>query len=388
MKLTTAVFSILLMLCSLIEDSYAIPAFARKYGYSCNVCHSPAPKLKAYGDEFARNGFKIAGKEPPRFVQATGDNDLLLMRNFPVAMRFELYGRYESSSSTSVDMQSPLLLKFLSGGQIAKDVAYYFYFFFSEKGSVAGIEDAFIMFNDIAGVDFDFYIGQYQLSDPLFKRELRLELEDYRIYSTDVGASNANLTYDRGVMLTYKAPTGTDLALEVLNGNGIGAPIGEAFDVDKYKNYLLRISQEIIPQFRLGVFGYTGKEKPQAAVTTNEFLMLGPDFTVDVDRFQLNVQYVARTDNNPNFAAVAPASKIKTDGGFAELIFSPDYDKSRWYATLLYNKVNSDYPGIDYQSMTGNFTYLLATNFRLTGEYTYATTSKTSTVSVGFFSAF
>ncbi|MCL4540033.1 MAG: hypothetical protein M1378_10650 [Bacteroidetes bacterium] len=370
----------------LADSASAIPAFARKYGYSCNVCHSPAPRLKPFGDEFSRNGFKIPGKEPPRFVQATGDDHLLLMRDFPVAMRFELYGTYTSKSSTSVDMQSPLLLKFLSGGQIANDVAYYFYFFFSERGTVAGIEDAFIMFNDIGNIDFDFYFGQFQLSDPLFKRELRLELQDYRIYSTEIGASAASLTYDRGVMLTYKAPTGTGVALEVLNGNGIGAPIAEAFDIDKYKNYLLRISQDVIPEFRLGIFGYTGKQKPVSIAS--EFLMWGPDLTLDVDRFQLNVQYVARTDGNPDFLPVAPSSKVKTDGGFAELIFSPDYDKSRWYATLLYNKVNSDYPGVDYQSITGNYTYLLATNFRLTGEYTYETITKTSSVAVGFFSAF
>lgn len=381
MKGTALVFFILFALCIFSEDATGITAFARKHGYSCNVCHSPAPRLKPYGDEFAGNG-------PPRFEEATGDNNLLLMREFPVAMRFELYATYTSNSATSVDMQSPLLLKFLSWGEIAKDVAYYFYFFFNEKGSVAGIEDAFIMFNNIANADFDFYIGQYQLSDPLFKRELRLELQDYRIYSTNVGASNANLTYDRGVMLTYAAPTSTDLALEIVNGNGIGAPIAQAFDVDKYKNFLLRVSQDIVPEFRLGVFGYTGQEKPQTTSSTNRFLMLGPDFTVDIDRFQLNVQYVARTDNNPEFAPVPPPSKIKTDGGFAELIFSPDYDKSRWYATVLYNKVTSDYPGIDYQSITGNFTYLLATNLRLTGEYTYATISKASSVAVGFFSAF
>ncbi len=386
MRHLASLFASFVVFSILVEDALAIPAFARKYGFSCNVCHSPAPKLKPYGDEFARNGFTIPGQEPPRFVQSTGDDNLLLMREFPVAMRFELYGMYTSNSSAGVDMQSPLLLKFLSGGQIAHDVAYYFYFFFSEKGTVAGIEDAFIMFNDIANVDLDFYVGQYQLSDPLFKRELRLELQDYRIYATNVGASITNLTYDRGVMLTYKVPTGTDIALEVLNGNGIGAPIGESFDVDKYKNYLLRISQDIVPQFRLGVFGYTGKEKP--SLITNQFLMFGPDFTVNVDRFQLNVQYVARSDDNPDFTVPAPGSKVKTDGGFAELIFSPDYDKSRWYGTLLYNKVKSDYPGVDYQSFTGNFTYLLATNLRLTGEYTYETISKSSSVAVGFFSAF
>ena len=38
------------------DESLAIPAFARKYRFSCNTCHVAPPKLKAYGDEFAGNG--------------------------------------------------------------------------------------------------------------------------------------------------------------------------------------------------------------------------------------------------------------------------------------------------------------------------------------------
>ncbi len=37
----------------------AIPAFARKYNMTCKTCHSPFPKLKAYGEEFAGNGFVL-----------------------------------------------------------------------------------------------------------------------------------------------------------------------------------------------------------------------------------------------------------------------------------------------------------------------------------------
>ncbi|MCK7518582.1 MAG: hypothetical protein MZV64_13105 [Ignavibacteriales bacterium] len=41
--------------------------------------------------------------------------------------------------------------------RITKNIAYYFYFFFSERGEVAGIEDAFVMFNDLFGSDLDLY---------------------------------------------------------------------------------------------------------------------------------------------------------------------------------------------------------------------------------------
>jgi hypothetical protein len=53
----------------------AIPAFARKYQISCQVCHSPAlPRLKPFGDEFAGNGFRLTEYESPRYFIQTGDD--------------------------------------------------------------------------------------------------------------------------------------------------------------------------------------------------------------------------------------------------------------------------------------------------------------------------
>ncbi|MBI5808112.1 MAG: hypothetical protein HZA74_06885 [Ignavibacteriales bacterium] len=69
------------------ENSFAIPAFARKYNMSCQTCHSPFPKLKPYGDEFAGNGFVLADKDAPRYFVETGDDQLSLIRDIPLAMR-------------------------------------------------------------------------------------------------------------------------------------------------------------------------------------------------------------------------------------------------------------------------------------------------------------
>jgi len=54
----------------------AMPAFARKYQMTCKTCHSPFPKLKAYGEEFAGNGFVIKDKDAPRYYVDTGDDFL------------------------------------------------------------------------------------------------------------------------------------------------------------------------------------------------------------------------------------------------------------------------------------------------------------------------
>ena len=145
------------------DDAEAIPAFARKYKMSCTTCHAPVPRLKAYGDEFAGNGFVLKDQEATRYFVDTGDDQLNLIRDFPVAVRLEGFIKHQTVTDKEFDLTTPYNLKFLSGGSLTKNVAYYFYFFFSERGEVAGIEDAYIMFNDLFGQDFDVYLGQFQV---------------------------------------------------------------------------------------------------------------------------------------------------------------------------------------------------------------------------------
>ena len=367
----------------------AIPAFARKYNMSCQTCHSPFPKLKPYGDEFAGNGFVLADKDAPRYFIDTGDESLSLLRDLPLAFRLEGYVTYNNRNSDQSDFTTPYLLKILSGGSIAKDISYYFYFFFSERGEVAGIEDAFIMFNNLFDQDLDLYVGQFQVSDPLFKRELRLTFEDYQIYKAKAGYSNADLTYDRGLMLTYGLETGTDLILEVLNGYGLSpANSFRNFDNDKYKNFLGRISQDITDNIRVGAFGYWGKEKLSDGLPgefTNTINMYGPDVTITYEnQLEFNFQYVFRQDEKP----FRYTNTIDTKGAFGELIFTPKGDESKWYAVALYNWVDSDIRELNYESGTLSLGYLLKRNIRLISEYTYNFDIKYGQVSLGIISAF
>lgn len=156
-----------------------IPAFARRYGVSCNLCHNPIPTLTAFGETFAGNGFRMSPNEPPRDTVATGDPLLQLMRDLPLAIRLDAYATAYANGRAATDLQLPYNLKILSGGPIADGISYYLYFFLFERGEVGGIEDAFVYFNDIGGAPIDVAVGQFQVSDPLFKRELRLEYQDY-----------------------------------------------------------------------------------------------------------------------------------------------------------------------------------------------------------------
>ena len=384
----------LTILTIITSDIFAIPAFARKYNMSCKTCHSPFPALKPYGDEFAGNGFQLKDKDAPRYYVETGDEDLSLIRDFPIAARLEGYVTYNKEKSEQSDFYAPLLFKLMTGGAITKDVAYYVYYIL-ESGEPGKIEDAWFMFNNLFGTELDFTIGQFQVCDPLFKRELRLTRDDYYIYKVRPGASMVDLTYDRGIMFNYGFESGTDLVVEVINGSGIGEEfMSGTFDNDKYKNLFGRISQDAGEHLRIGAMGYWGKEKQESpngpietSQSTNELWMLGGDATVDFDPFELNIQYVERKDDNPSFYYYEKET-IKTRGAFGELIFRPEGDESDWYSVALFNWIESDQTDLNLKQLGIHFGYLLRRNIRLVAEYSQNFTAKYGTIGVGFVTAF
>lgn len=374
------------------SEVLAIPAFARKYNMSCKTCHSPFPYLKAYGNDFAGNGFQLKDKDAPRYYTDTGDEYLSLIRDLPLAIRLEGYVTYNEGNAEQSDFTTPIIFKLLSGGAITKDVAYYVYYII-ESGEPGKIEDAWLMFNNLFSTELDFTIGQFQVSDALFKRELRLTKDDYYIYKVKPGYSNVDLTYDRGIMFSYGLDTGTDFTLEVVNGNGIGEifPTGD-FDNDKYKNPFGRISQDINENFRIGAMGYLGTEEQESPSDSgyngiNDIWMVGGDATINFEPLELNLQYVFRNDNNPYFYYNNDV-KIETQGGFAELIFRPNGDESDWYGVALFNWIDSYESTVDLTQLSFQCGYLLRRNIRLVAEYTQDLTNEYGLIELGFVTAF
>lgn len=378
LNITLLIVLIVLLIPS--RNAYAIPAFARKYQISCQVCHSPAlPRLKGFGEEFASNGFRLTEYESPRyFIQQAGDDKLSLLRELPLAIRIDGFASYNFGNQGSTDFGAPFALKILSGGEISDKLSYYFYFLFNERGSVAGIEDAFLIYNDFLGSGINLYFGQFQVSDPLFKSELRYTLEPYKIYGAAPGNSTADLKYDRGIIFEKGFKTGTTLTGQIVNGCGIGeADENYLFDKDKFKNFMLRLNQSVGKSVSAGFFAYTGKEllhDPGSiyADVTNDIRMYGPDLKINIDeKVILNMQYVWRTDLGVfPLSGGEPYEEVKTNGGFAELIYAPKGDMSKWYLTGLFNWVESDIDYLDYTSGTLHIGYLLRRNMRVVGEYT------------------
>lgn len=333
----------LLILLVSAPSANAIPAFARKYRVSCQLCHNPVPALTEFGDTFAGNGFRFTSEEQPRDTIDTGDGLLDLMKDLPLAMRIDLFSNVYANGTTRYDIELPWNVKILTGGALSRKISYYLYFFLFERGEIGGIEDAYIYINDIAGAPVDIMFGQFQVSDPMFKRELRLEFADYVIYRVRIGDQLADLTYDRGVSGIWSPSTWT-ISGTVVNGNGRGAAEPDRqLDNDAHKNFFTHITTPIIPELRLGAMGYWGRMDGETAggqVITNDLWMLGADGTIASGLFELNFQYVHRQDNNPTYTIGEPTAK--TNGGFIEGIYR--FRGNRWYTLALYNLIHCSEP--------------------------------------------
>ncbi|MBN2071612.1 MAG: hypothetical protein JW814_09170 [Candidatus Krumholzibacteriota bacterium] len=363
-----SVFCLVLLAGMLVpQQGNAIPAFARKYKISCNTCHSVIPRLKDYGDEFAANAFTIPEKENKRDYITAGDDLLWLNKDFPLAARIDLFAAFDEDQRVENDLQIPWGLKLLSGGTLYKNIGYYFYFFMSERGEVAGVEDAYIHFRNVFNSKIDVLAGQFQVCDPLMKRELRLTYEDYLVYKVSPGSSTINLTYDRGLVFAYTLEkTGSDLVAMVVNGNGKGEAVDDKLDQDDYKNYALRLNQGIGDIVTIGGFYYAGKEKSPGSGRTNDVTYYGPDLTFGMGPVELTAQYLYRKDTNPEF--LTSSDDLETHGYVVEMMFAPDIDNSRYFFTGLYNLVDSKV--FDYETATLSYTYLISRNLRFIAEYT------------------
>lgn len=391
-----ALFRILLLffLLSLLNplSASANPGFARKFGFSCVMCHAGFPKLNPFGEAFARNGYQLPGGDVTAQSQSFGDPKLSLEKNLNLAVRVDSYFRYRTDTSVHSDIESPFLVKLFMIGYLAKNVTFYSYFLAGEGGEVVGMEDAFLYLSHLGGTESYLQIGQFQVMDPVFSREQRLTFQDIEIYVTHLSKSNFELTYQRGALFSYGYDP-FDFIVGVVNGNGIGRQDQNGnFDNNSPKDLLGRVGFVAGPA-TVGLFGYLGREREETTGLENTILRYGPDLRIRdwIKKLDIRSQWLFGKDDNPDF--LLPAKEARLSGGFveADYHFTPE-----WTGILLYNGVVSkDRPDIERSLGTVNVTHYFLRNMKAFLEYTrdfkkvsVSHPEKTDTALVGIVFAF
>lgn len=371
---------------ALATPANAIPAFARRYNLTCMTCHDPAPKLNAFGEQFLGRGYRLSDDDTTGST-TLGDPLLWLQQSLPVAVRMDAYMRAYGGQTVRTDLAMPMIAKLLSGGPISPSISYYFYLLLAEDGLVGPVEDAWLMFRRPLGLPADVTVGQFQIADPVWKRELRLPVEDYQILSQTIGEGAARLSYDRGITVDFDPTAFTSVSLALVNGNGIGPAADGVFDGDAPKTGVAWVMQQVGP-LRVGAMGYYGAQRVDRGgiMRRNRTWMTGPALLLDHGNLQLNAQYVWRCDSDPTFDNAYP--KARTNGGFAELIWWPQGHGGRLIATGLYNRVESDADAANYETATLNVSWLARRNVRLAGEVTWDFLTDHPRAALGFMTAF
>jgi len=364
----------------------AIPAFARRYGLTGMTCHDPVPKLNGFGEQFLGRGYRLADDDTTG-TATFGDPLLWLAQSLPVAVRMDAYVRAYGGRTVHTDLATPLVAKLLSGGPISPSISYYFYLLLAEDGLTGPIEDAWLMFRRPFGIPASVTVGQFQIADPVWKREVRLSLEDYQILSQVIGDGAARLSYDRGIGVEFDPTASSHAAVQLVNGNGIGESTDGVFDGDAPKTGALWVTQQLGP-VRLGAMGYYGSQRLDRSGTLrrNRTWMTGPSVQLERGNLQLNGQYVWRYDSDPTFDQAFP--KARTNGGFLEAVWWPRGRGSRIVATGLYNRIDSDVEEAKYETATVNVSWLARRNVRLAGEVTWDFLADHPRAALGFVTAF
>ncbi len=363
----------------------AMPVFARKYDISCNACHAAFPRLNEFGKQFSSNKMRL-----PNWKNKTinaGDDMLALPESVPLAMRMQAFAQareaevvdIESGGRVSADgdIQSPYLIKLLSSAPLSEHISYYFYGIFAEKGDNGSLilEDAWFSHDALFNTDISMMIGQFQVSDLMFQREVRLTFQDYMVYRM------AGLTYDRGVL--FDLPAGPlDLSLGLVNGNGIKENFSinspgfqrsdHLFDNNNGKSVFGRIGGDIVG-VNIGLFGYAGTQKNALGVAGID------DGNRDTDKISYGIDFSGKLGAKTYWFAQLLQNNwdefidINTDyswfGGFIGI----DYIHSdRWSYSLLYNYTDANdfentdtvYEGIDMNTVTLSTGYYFMRNVK------------------------
>lgn len=370
------------------QASLAMPVFARQYEISCLVCHDAFPRLNEFGEAFAADNFRL-----PQWRETmldTGDEQLALPKYLPLAIRAQSYVQWRDAeqvdlatgatlNDASTDFQAPYLIKLLSSAPLSENISYYFYAIFAEKGGNGEtvVEDAWLQYADVAGTGVAAQLGQFQISDLMFPREIRLTFQDYYAYRA------AGLTYDRGLLLSGEAGE-LEWAAGAVNGNGIEQNFDingpgfrrpdKMFDNDSGKNLFGRVGTAM-GEVDAGLFVLSGEQRRATgfAGTLNsdsdsDKTILGVDLTGDLNP---NVHWFGQLLWNSwdDFLVAESSQDYDWFGGFVGVNYIPN---QRWAFSVLHNYADANdfedtgtiYEGIELNSLTTTASYYFMRNVK------------------------
>jgi hypothetical protein len=396
-KLSIAVFLFELML---PFSSQAIPEFARKYGFNCNMCHTGFTKLNDFGQRYRDNGYQIPGQQ--------GKEKNVFESGLPVSLRLPLgYTSYNTSKGTASTFN---LFGFdlLAAGVLHKNVSFLLIYtpridipsssflgpdsLNSNASQTGSLESVSLVFSNIIKDALNIRVGRFEPAYHVIssKRSYYL-MQPYEIYT--MTTPNNSYVFDDnqiGIEATGHFRFGLKYATGFVNGTG-GNP-----DNNNKKDIYMNLTQTIgkgdgqSAGQRIGLFGYYGWQPltlsgnvigptGNANGTNNKsFYRYGATGSFNLKSFNLQVMYMKGVDDKA-FNKLDPTKNYYYSGGFVELDYAGMMN-NRFVASGVFNWVmpQSSDSGHEIKAYSVLMRYYLghwsAVNISMHAEYTYRVT--------------
>ncbi len=265
-----------------VHKTKAIPAFARKYGLRCSVCHTVWPELSAFGQRFKDNGYQLGN-----------DRDSPIWQNnayWPIAMRTTPQLHLESTTHQVTDAapggktitQAGFDLSgvdFLVLGTLYKNITFGLVPTLDADGTT-GLEAAFVRFDNLGNSPWaNLKVGKFELDNLLSeKRFTWLSANGGQLYAyhyLPVGSTNNFGFGDNQIGAEFSGHslnsyTRYSVSLLTTDDGTPGLPGGKSLDAMFTASRAFAMGSGLGPQ-RIGVFGYLG-HRPTAIETVNSGL--------------------------------------------------------------------------------------------------------------------
>src|SRR3989449_911490 len=261
-----------------VHKTKAIPAFARKYGLRCSVCHTVWPELSAFGQKFKDNGYQLGN-----------DRDSPIWQNnayWPIAMRTTPQLHLESTTHQVTDAapagktvsQAGFDLSgvdFLLLGTLYKNITFGLVPTLDADGTT-GLEAAFVRFDNLGNSPWaNLKVGKFELDNLLSeKRFTWLSANGGQLYAYHYlpDSSTNNFGFgDNQIGAEFSGHsdnsyTRYSVALLTTDDGTPGLPGGKSMDAMVTASRAFAMGGGLGPQ-RIGVFGYLG-HRPTAIETS------------------------------------------------------------------------------------------------------------------------
>ena len=382
--------------------SLGIPAFAKKHGFNCNMCHTAYPKLNDFGERVRNNGYQIPGQE--------GKEKNVFDTPPPFAIRTSTgLSGYHVDSATTVGFDM-FGLDLLAAGAMHKNISFLFIYtpridepsadYTGSQGGtnpaqLAAFESGSIIFSNVMQDALNLRIGRFEPAYHAMssKRSFYL-MQPYEVYSFSTPGNSFVFDDNQvGIEATGHCRCGFKYGLGVVNGTGASP------DNNRSKDVYLTVSQTLGPGDgqsagqRIGAFGYFGRQPlviPGVALSpTGEadgsrnkpFYRFGGHASLNWRTLNLQALYMKGVDDE-SFNSLDPAEKYEFDGGIAELDYA-GLMNNRMIASVLYNWICT--PSYDCDREIKAYSTLLryylgdwtAVNLALHAEYSHRETKET-----------